>query len=155
MGIRIGALALGVALATAITGVAEAQTTRIRSVRVAAPEVARTAGFYQAVFDLKVVRTIDRDGALYESILNYGATKEAAAANTAPKLVVILKKADAPEPSVSNLVFGVKDLDAILSKAKASGGTVSRPATTSAATGSRIAFIKDPAGNEIELIEEK
>ena len=151
---RFGILSLAVALAAASVGVADAQTSRIRSVRVAAAEVAKTSGFYEAVFGLKVVRTIDRDGALYESILNYGATPKRPPRIPPRSLSSSSRRLARPilrSPTWSR----VKDLESILTKAKASGGTVSRPATTSAATGSRIAFVKDPAGNEIELIEEK
>ncbi len=134
---------------------AMAQETRLRSTRVSAPDVAKTAQFYQATFGLKEVRRIDRDGALFEVIMNYGATTEAAAASTATKLVVIKRAEGAPAPSVSNLIFGVKNLDDVIARSTKAGGTVSRPANTSATTGSKVAFVRDPAGNEIELIEEK
>jgi predicted enzyme related to lactoylglutathione lyase len=145
-----------IALAALIAGgPAGAQESRLRSARVSAPDVAKTAAFYQSVFGLKEVRHIDRDGALFEVILNYGATVEAASASKLPKVVVILRAQGAPAPSVSNLVFGVSDLDAVMAKSVKAGGVISRPATKSATSGATIGFVKDPAGNEIELIEER
>jgi predicted enzyme related to lactoylglutathione lyase len=131
-----------------------AQEARLRSVRVSAPDVQRTATFYEQAFGLREARRIDRNGALFEIIMNYGATAEAADAATTPRVVVILRSVDAPAPSVSNLIFGVKNLDAQVAKAVAAGGVLSRPINKSSPAASRVAFVKDPAGNEIELIEE-
>lgn len=131
-----------------------AQEARLRSVRVSAPDVQRTAMFYEQAFGLREARRIDRNGALFEIIMNYGATAEAADAATTPRVVVILRSVDAPAPSVSNLIFGVKNLDAQVAKAVAAGGVLSRPINKSSPAASRVAFVKDPAGNEIELIEE-
>lgn len=141
-------------IALIAVGSAVAQDSRLRSARVSATDVAKTASFYQSVFGLREIRHIDRDGALFEVIMNYGETAEAAAASKLPKLVVILRAKDAPAPSVSNLVFGVSDVDAVMAKSVKAGGTISRPASKSATSGSKIGFVKDPAGNEIELIEE-
>ena len=136
-------------------GSAVGQDSRIRSVRVSAPDVVKTATFYETVFGLKEARRIERDKAPYEIILNYGKDAAEAAAATSTKLVVILRDPKAPPPSVSNLIFGVKNLDAAVKSAVAAGGVQSRAASQSATTGSKVAFVKDPAGNEIELIGEK
>jgi predicted enzyme related to lactoylglutathione lyase len=133
---------------------AYAQETRIRSVRVSAENVAATAKFYENTFGLRQVREVQRDGKLFEIILNYGDTVEAASTSRNPRLVIILRQPNAPAPSVANLIFGVKDVDAVIARAVKAGGTQSRAVTQSATTGSRIGFIKDPAGNEIELIGE-
>ena len=129
------------------------QETRLRSARVSAPDVQKTATFYQVTFGLTEARHVDRDGKLFEVIMNYGGTAKEAEESKATKLVVILRMKDAPAPSVSNLVFEVKDLDAVIAKATSAGGALSRPASKSATSGSRVAFVKDPSGNEIELIE--
>ena len=147
-------LAACATLAVVITALpAFAQETRLRSTRVSATDVQKTATFYQAAFGLKDIRHVDRDGKVYEIIMNYGATVKEAEESRATKVVIILRGKDAPAPSVSNLIFEVKDLDAVIAKATGAGGTVSRPVTKSATSGSRIAFVKDPSGNEIELIE--
>jgi predicted enzyme related to lactoylglutathione lyase len=130
-----------------------ADDTRIRSVRVSADDVARTAKFYQDTFGLRQIRTIDREGKLFEIIMNYGDTPEAATASKSPKLVIILRKAGEPAPGVSNLIFGVKAIEATVARATAAGGKLSRPVSKSA-SGVTVGFVKDPAGNEVELIDE-
>lgn len=138
-----------------VTAGASAQESRLRSARVSAPDVVKTAEFYQAVFGMREIRRVERDGAPFEIIMNYGADKAAAEASKAPKLVVILRDKAAPAPSVSNLVFGVKDIAAAVAAASKAGGVNSRPVTVSKTSGVKVGFVKDPAGNEIELIEEK
>lgn len=144
-----------VVIATGSALVSNAQDSRLRSVRVSALDVVKTADFYEAVFGMHEVRRIDRNGAPFEVILNYGADQKAAEAATTPKLVVILRDAKAPPPSVSNLIFGVADVDRAVAAAVAAGGVNSRATTVSQTSGMKISFIKDPAGNEIELIQEK
>jgi predicted enzyme related to lactoylglutathione lyase len=143
------------AAAVLLVSAGVSQEARIRSVRVSAPDVTRTAQFYETVFGLREARHVDRNGAPFEVILNYGKDAAAAEANTAPKLVVILRDPAAPPPSVSNLVFGVRDVEAIVARAMKAGGTQSRQTSVSQTSGSKVGFIKDPAGNEIELIQEK
>src|SRR5690349_9200057 len=118
-------------LVALVAGSAFGQDSRIRSVRVSAPDVVRTAAFYEAVFGLKEARRVERDNAPYEIILNYGKDSAEAAAATSTKLVVILRDPKAPPPSVSNLVFGVKNVDATVKSATAAGGVLSRPANQS------------------------
>ena len=142
-------------LAGLLAGAATAQETRIRSVRVSAPDVVRTAQFYEVVFGVREARHIDRNGAPFEIILNYGKDAASAEANLAPRLVVILREASAPPPSVSNLVFGVRDVDAIVARAVKAGGVKSRETNVSKTSGAKVGFVKDPAGNEIEIIQEK
>jgi predicted enzyme related to lactoylglutathione lyase len=149
---RVAPLLVAAAL---LAGAASGQEARIRSVRVSAPDVTKTAQFYETVFGLREARHVDRNGAPFEVIMNYGRDAAAAEANTAPKLVVILRDPAAPPPSVSNLVFGVRDVDAIVARAIKAGGTQSRATNVSQTSGSKVGFIKDPAGNEIEIIQEK
>ena len=141
-------------LAALAAGSAFSQDSRLRSTRVSAPDVLKTATFYETVFGLKEVRKVDRDNKPFERILNYA---KDAADNKAgpPNVVIILRAADAPAPSVSNLVFGVNDVDKVVAKAVASGGTKSRETNVSATSGAKVGFVKDLAGNEIELIQEK
>lgn len=146
--------AMMLAVSIVLVGSATAEDARIRSIRVSAPDVAKAAMFYEEVFGLTEARRIHRDDALFEVILNYGSTSDNADANPAPRLVLIAAEPGAPQPSVSNLIFGVKDLQAVLARAEAAGGEVSRPPKTSESSGATYAFIRDPAGNEIELIQE-
>ncbi len=124
----------------------------VRSVRVGAADVFKTAAFYETVFGLKEIRRVERPD-LQESILNFGKTTAEATANAGPKVVVISKPKGAGADPVSHLIFQVTNAADIVAKAKAAGGTVEREPTRSATSGSLVAFVVDPAGNRIELIQ--
>ena len=124
----------------------------VRSVRVGAVDVAKTAAFYQAVFGFKEVGRSERPG-LFEIIMNLGATVEEAKAARTPKIVIINQPADAKAP-VSNIVLRCTEIATIVARARANGGSIEREPTKSATSGSVIAFIVDPAGNRIEVIQE-
>jgi len=47
----------------------------------------------------------------------------------------------------------VGDLDAVVAAASARGATVTRAAQTQAQHGVRVAFIKDPDGHLVELVQ--
>lgn len=147
------ALAISLFAVSAAAG-AQAEGLRLRAARIAADDVLATASFYVSALGMTQTRVLNRDGAPFEVFLNYGATLEEASESRFPKLLVLRRKPGDPEPSVSNLVFGVPDVEGAVSRSLQSGGTLSRPVTVSKTTGSKIAFIRDPAGNEIELIEE-
>ena len=131
-----------------------AEGPRLRAARVGATDVLATARFYVDALGMKQTRVIERDGAPFEVFLNYGETVEAAAETRMPKLLILLRKPGEGEPAVSNLVFGVPDMDVAVKQAIAAGGKVSRPTVRSKTSNARITFVRDPAGNEIELIEE-
>ena len=140
--------------ASLMSGVAFAEpVVGVRSVRVGAVDVPKTAAFYQAVFGYKEVGRNERPG-LAEIILNVGATVEEAKASRATKIVIINQAADAKAP-VSNIVLRCTEIATIVARARASGGTIEREPTKSATSGATIAFIVDPAGNRIEVIQEQ
>jgi predicted enzyme related to lactoylglutathione lyase len=124
----------------------------VRSVRVGAQDVAKTAAFYQAVFGLKEIARTERPG-LFEIVMNSGATLDEAKASRAPKIVVINQPADA-KPPVSNVVLRCTELQTLVTRARANGGTIEREPTKSATSGALIAFIVDPSGNRLEVIQE-
>jgi predicted enzyme related to lactoylglutathione lyase len=124
----------------------------VRSVRVGADDVWRTAAFYQNVFGLKEIQRIERPD-LKESIMNFGQTVDAARASKGVKVVVISRPAGTPKSAVSNIILHCSDMAAVLPKVTANGGTIERQPTRSATSGSLIAFVVDPAGNRIELIQ--
>ena len=123
----------------------------LRSARVGAGDVAKTAEFYKAAFGMQEVQRYERPNFL-EIILNFGPTVEAAKAAATPKVVLISRPAGAAAEGVSNLIFNVGDMDAVLKRATAHGGSIERPPTRSATSGNTIAFVRDPSGNRIELI---
>jgi len=149
-------------LATASTAIA--QEVRLRASRVGAPDpatVEKQGKFYAALLGLKETRRITRpaDPAFLEIIMNFGPTVDAAKMAKTPSVVLITapKGTVFPHPT-SNLIFEVSDAKAIVDKAVAAGGTIERaPALSSnappGAKGPVIAFVKDPAGNRVELIQ--
>jgi len=52
---------------------------------------------------------------------------------------------------MASLILGVPDLDKAIASVKASGGTLMRPPSKSG-EGLSYAFVKDPDGNQIELL---
>ena len=147
-----GLLAAAVLLMLSAGAALAEPTVGVRSVRVGAADVPKTAAFYQAVFGLKEVGRNERPG-LAEIILNWGATLDEAKAARTPKVVIINQPAEAKAP-VSNIVFRCTEITTLVARARANGGTIEREPTKSATSGATIAFIVDPAGNRIEVIQE-
>jgi predicted enzyme related to lactoylglutathione lyase len=52
---------------------------------------------------------------------------------------------------MASLILGVPDLDKAIASVKANGGTLMRPPSKSG-EGLSYAFVKDPDGNQIELL---
>ncbi|HEY2752487.1 VOC family protein [Phenylobacterium sp.] len=147
----LAAVALAGALWSPMAASAE-PVVGVRSVRVGAVDVAKTAAFYETVFGFKEVARTERPG-LFEIVMNVGATVDEAKAARTPKIVVINEPADA-KPPVSNVVLRCTELQTLVARARSNGGSIEREPTKSAATGSLIAFIVDPAGNRLEVIQE-
>lgn len=137
-----------------MVGSGHAEGPRMRAARISSDDVLVTARFYVSALGMTQTRVINRDGAPFEVFLNYGPTVEEATESRLPKLLILRRKPGDPAPSVSNLVFGVPDIEDAIRQSLSAGGVLSRPLTVSKTTGSRVAFVRDPAGNEIELIEE-
>ncbi|WP_068874680.1 MULTISPECIES: VOC family protein [unclassified Phenylobacterium] len=120
--------------------------------RVDATDVPKTAEFYKAAFGMQETQRISRPD-LMEIVLNFGATVEEAKAATTPKLVLITRPAGASPPRITNLIFTVSDVDAVTKRVLEAGGRIDRPPVRSAA--GVFVFVRDPAGNGIELIARK
>jgi predicted enzyme related to lactoylglutathione lyase len=155
---------LAVALTVTLALPAAAQDIRVRSARVGGPDVAtveKMGKFYQTVFGLTEIsrETRPTDPTFLEIIMNFGATKEAAAQARTPKVVVITAPKGTPfPPPVSNLVFEVADAAGIAAKVPAAGGVVSsapKASTSPTSTSVAVGFVNDPAGNRIEIIQPK
>lgn len=145
------ATAAAAAVFVATTALAQ-PTVMLRSVRVGAVDVPKSAAFYRQVFGYQEISRVERPD-LTEIIMNLGKDPETAKANTAPKLVVISRPAAQPEPTVSPLVFNTTDVAGVVARASAAGGKIERQPTKSQTSGSLIAFVVDPAGNRIEVIQ--
>lgn len=140
-------------LASSASAFAAEPTAQVRAVRLTAADAAKVAQFYQTVFGMSEVQRYERPD-LLEIIMNFGATKQAAEANTGPRFIVITPPKDAGPDLASHVVLYVTEIDTLVARVKANGGTVQSGPSVSAASGRTIAMIKDPAGNRVELIQE-
>jgi predicted enzyme related to lactoylglutathione lyase len=142
----IGALAL--LAATAQAGVS------LNGVRIGAKDVASLAKFYQSALGMKEVQRIENPQFL-EVMLNFGATVDAAKANTAGDLVIMQRAADDGKDAMPHVVFDVTDMAATVKAWKAAGGTLEREPSEFGNTGIHIGMGIDPAGNHVEFIQPK
>jgi predicted enzyme related to lactoylglutathione lyase len=147
---RIAVLALGAMLST---GVAHAQVV-MNSARIGAMDSAKLAMFYQSAFGMQEVRRI-AVGANPEIFLNFGATVDAAKANTALPLVIMHRDSDALKDPVPHIIFNVKNMAATVMALKAAGGSMQSEPRPFGNGGPQIGIAIDPVGNLIELIETK
>jgi predicted enzyme related to lactoylglutathione lyase len=89
-----------------------------------------------------------------EIILNFGTTTEAAQKAATPPIVIYTRPANMPAGAMASLILRVADLDKAIEAVKANGGTLVRPPGQNAVVRLRYAFVKDPDGNQIELVME-
>jgi predicted enzyme related to lactoylglutathione lyase len=144
--IGIGALAL---LATTAQAGAS-----LNGVRIGAKDAAATAKFYQAALGMQEVQRIENPQFL-EVMLNFGATVDAAKANTAGDLVIMTRPADDGKDTMAHVVFDVTDIVATVKAWKAAGGKMEREPFEFGKTGIQIGMGIDPAGNHVEFIQPK
>jgi predicted enzyme related to lactoylglutathione lyase len=142
-------LAAGALLAMATT---QAAGISLNAVRVGAKDVAATAKFYQTAFGMHEVQRITGPNML-EIMLNFGATPEAAKANTGSQVVIMSRAADDGSDTLAHVIFTVTDAAAVVKAAKAAGAKVEREPFEYNKTGIWIGMMIDPAGNHIELLQ--
>jgi predicted enzyme related to lactoylglutathione lyase len=138
-------------LATLLITAAQAGVT-LNGVRIGAKDVAALAKFYQSAFGMFEVQRIQTPQML-EVMLDFGATAEAAKANTGADLVIQQRAADDGADTVAHVVFNVTDMDAVVKAVKAAGGKMEREPFAYGNTGIRIGMGIDPAGNHFEMIQ--
>jgi len=142
-------LALVVALAGA--SVANADVS-LNSVRVVAKDAEALGKFYSTAFGMQETNRLQTQGGP-ELFLNFGATVEAARANASPAVVIMQTPQGPAGDPVMHVIFTVTDAAATAAAAKAAGGKVTREAAQFGNSGIFIAFVTDPEGNAIELIQ--
>ena len=140
-------------LFTAATVMAQETGIRVRSVRVLATDPEALAVFYEKAFGMSETRRPPVAGATKEIVINSGATPEIAKRATSAPIVLYTRGANAPAGAMASLILQVPDLDKAIESVKANGGTLMRPAAKSG-EGLSYAFVKDPDGNQIELVME-
>jgi predicted enzyme related to lactoylglutathione lyase len=144
--------ALVAALALLSLAAATEAAVTLNSVRIVAKNAETLGKFYTAAFGLKETNRLQTQGGP-ELFLNFGDTLDAARANDAPAVVIMQTAAGPAGDPVMHVIFTVTDAAATAAAAKAAGGTVEREATQFGTSGIFIAFVVDPEGNHIELIQ--
>jgi predicted enzyme related to lactoylglutathione lyase len=141
---------MAVCVLTAATAAAQESGIRVRSVRVLATDPEAVAAFYEKAFGMSETRRAANSATFKEIIINSGATTEAARKATTTPIVIATRPKDAPAGAMASLILQVPDLDKAIEAAKAAGATLLRaPGKTESVN---FAFLKDPDGNQIELV---
>jgi predicted enzyme related to lactoylglutathione lyase len=130
---------------------AHAQVT-LNSVRIAAKDTVAVAKFYSAAFGMAESNRIDVPGGP-EVFVNFGATVEAAKANTGGPIVIMHRDSDDVKDPIAHVIFNVTDMKATVAAIKAAGGTLDGEPRPFRNTGIVIGIAIDPAGNRVELIQ--
>ncbi len=123
----------------------------VRGVRVLATDPEAIATFYEKAFGMSETRRASNTATFKEIIINSGTTAEKARMATTAPIVIATRPKDAPAGAMASLILEVPNLDKAIESAKASGGVLMRPAAKSG-EGLNYAFVKDPDGNQIELV---
>ena len=139
-------------IAGASAALAQESGIQVRSVRVLATDPEAIATFYKKAFGMSETRRVgDTPGSTFkEIIINSGSTPDLAKKSTAAAIVIATRPKDAPAGAMASLILEVPDLNKAIEAAKAAGGSLMRPAGKSGTL--MFAFLKDPDGNQVELV---
>jgi len=148
---RLYTTVMAIFAALVSAGAAHAQAS-LDSVRIEAKDTVALAKFYQAVFGMQEVSRVVNPGGI-EVFVNFGATVEAAKANTNPRMILFHRDSDDVKDPTTHVIFSVKDMAATVASIRAAGGTVSRDPRPFGNANAILGFAIDPAGNRIELIQ--
>jgi len=115
-------------------------------------DVDRLYGFYHDVFGLAQIKRV-RQG-VGETELDEIIMGQAGAGYSGPGLV-IQRYPNRPVPARGETTLGfiVSDIDQTIETAVAAGAVIDRPLRTAPEHGIRVAFIKDPDGHLIEIVQ--
>ena len=143
--ILIAWIALGSTHATA-----QESGIRVRTIRVLATDPEAVATFYKKTFGMSETSRPVETPAFKEIIINSGSTPDLARKSATTPIVIATRPKDAPAGAMAALILEVPNLDKAIEAVKTNGGTLMRPPGKTAAL--QYAFVKDPDGNQIELI---
>jgi predicted enzyme related to lactoylglutathione lyase len=106
--------------------------------------------FYETAFDMRVTGRVsfgEGEAALEETILAMGEGKGSP--------LILIRYPNLPVPAAGELVvgLGVEDVAASVEAAVAAGGTLVIPPVDATEHGIRLAFVKDPEGHMLELVQ--
>ena len=152
--IKAGKIKVVVALVITILFAAKAHAgATLAAARIGAVDVEGVAKFYQSAFGMHEIMRLDMTG-IKEIMLNFGNTVDAAKANPNP-WIVIMNRASDDLKEVPHLVLYVTDMKATVTAVKAAGGKVEGEPGAFGDAGMIVGFAVDPAGNRMELIQQK
>ena len=123
----------------------------VRAVRVLATDADALAMFYEKAFGMSEIGRPVNSATTKEIRINAGSTVELAKAATTAPIVILTRPKDTPIGFMATLILQVPDIDKAIAAVKANGGTLMRPPTKSS-EGNGFAFVKDPDGNQIEMV---
>jgi predicted enzyme related to lactoylglutathione lyase len=123
---------------------------RVRGIRVLAIDPEAVAGFYERTFGMSETRRPVNTDRFKEIMINSGANPELAKAATGTPIIIATRPKDAPTSAMASLILDVPDIEKTVELVKANGGTLMRP--ISKFENLRVAMVKDPDGNQIELV---
>jgi predicted enzyme related to lactoylglutathione lyase len=139
------------AIATATVASAQESGIRVRSIRVLAADVEAVATFYKKAFGMSETSRPVNSPTFKEIIINTGSTPEAARKATSTPIVIATRaKEGPPAGGLAAVILQVPDINKAIEAVKASGGSLMRP--PSKFGNLDVAFVKDPDGNQVELI---
>lgn len=153
MGLVKAAVVVGI-LATATVAMAQQTGTHVRSVRVLATDPEALATFYEKAFGMSEIGRPANTPTMKEIRVNSGSTPDMAKKATTSAITIATRPKDSPvsaQASLPALVLQVPNLDKAIDAVKANGGTLVRSGK-SATAGLGFAMVKDPDGNQFELV---
>jgi predicted enzyme related to lactoylglutathione lyase len=128
----------------------------LNGARVGAKDPVAVAKFYETAFGMQEVQRIPNQQGP-EIMLNFGATAAAAKANRkrlgGADIVVMQRASDDVKDEIPHIVLNVTDMKATVAAVKAAGGKMAREPFSFGNTGIMIGMAVDPAGNQIEMIQ--
>jgi len=145
---------VAVMLSTATAARAQAPAVQVWGVRVLATDAEAVAAFYEKAFGMSEVTRPVNSATTKEILLNFGATPDIAKKAATAPIVIYPRPANTPAGAMPSLILRVQDLDKAMESVKAAGGTVVRPPGRNAVVNVSYVFVKDPDGNQIELVVE-
>ena len=125
----------------------------LAAARIGAMDVEGVAKFYKSAYGMQEIMRLDMPQ-IKEIMLNFGNTVEEAKANPNPWIVIMGRESDDVK-EVPHLVLYVTDMKTTVAAVKAAGGKITVEPNPFGEQGMIVGFAEDPAGNSMELIQQK
>ena len=145
------AKAVAACILVATMAMAQESGIRVRTVRVLATDPEAIAKFYEKAFGMSETRRPVDTATFKEIVINCGSTTDKAKISKTTPIVIATRPKDAVAGAMASLILEAPDLEKAIASVKANGGSLVRPPTKSR-EGLSYAFVKDPDGNQIELL---